>query len=163
MKRTPLARVRFQRKPKRKKTGAKKPDERAAYRKRFPHDEWEEVLRFVTPGKIDPDDIRLDMPNECNHIFTAPRRHVVPCIITLSKFSHDWFHANILVGRMLCILVKLRKGEHDIDLWRKAYGKNVESLCDHEACKEPPYRAFRNEVLGRLRILELERRRKEAA
>ena len=77
--------------------------------------------------------------------------------ITLSKIHHDFFHRHIDVGRMLSILVKLRKSEHDLELWRKAYGMNPAILCDRSACLLPQYSAFRAEVIERLRVLELER------
>lgn len=161
MKRTPLARVRFQRKPKRKKAGPKQPDERKAYKERFPEDEWRTILGITQPAA--DDDPRRWMPNEINHIWTNPRRHVVPCIITLSKINHDFFHRNLDVGRMLSMLVKCSKGEADLELWNKAFGKNVCVICDRPACMEPQYEQFRLQLIGWLAVLATELEEEEAA
>lgn len=50
------------------------------------------------------------------------------------EYGHDWFHANLTAGRVLCMLVKCLKGEADIEFWTAASGKQVvtcvESLGD---------------------------------
>ena len=132
----------------------KQPDERLAYRDSNPMDEWNEWLGFAPLVKIAAYDYRLSMPLECNHLFTSPRRHVVPCIIMLSKINHDWFHENIAVGRMLCMVVKCRKGEADLDMWNRCYGKNVESILDEPGCLDERYAAFRSECIERLKQLK---------
>lgn len=91
--------------------------------------------------------MRARMPAELNHIFTNPRRDVTAAVITLSKLSHDWFHANIKVGRMLCMLVKFRKGEADVELWDLAYGKRAISLLSEPECLDSRYERFRNELI----------------
>lgn len=66
------------------------------------------------------------MRPEINHIFSQPRRDLVPVLITLSKINHDTYHQRIQEGRVLCLLVKFIKGEQDLELWDKAFGKSVE-------------------------------------
>ncbi len=144
MKRSPMRRARKNRRR------IKQPDERAAYREAWPHDEWDLILGFEPPIDVLASDMRRFMAPELNHLWTNPRRHLVPCIITLSKINHDWFHENIDIGRMLCMLVKLRKGEADLALWRKCYGKNVETVLDEPRCLDERYAAFRAECLERL-------------
>lgn len=101
---------------------------RDGYRMCNPYDEWDLWLDFC-PEDVEPvaaDDMRRRMPNELNHIMTNPRVDRAPLLITLSKTSHDFFHANLQEGRVLCLLVKFIKGEQDLELWNKAFGKSVE-------------------------------------
>ncbi len=133
------------------------PGFRRDYKEANPDDEWNQWLGFSIP--TGPDDSRWFMPNELNHLATNPRRDALPFVITLSKRHHDWFHENINAGRVLCLLVKCRKGEDDLAGWNKALGKNVLGWVKCLDFWNADYHwmlAYRDELL--VRLLELERR-----
>ena len=136
---SPLKRTPFKRKPQKAKATSGKPKRpkrpipmhhhkptRDAYKAENPRDEWDEHLFIPERGQYPI--LSQMFPNEVNHIFTNPKRDKWPILITLSKLNHDWFHANIQAGRILCLLVKCLKGEADLELWNLAYGKNVAAL-----------------------------------
>ena len=145
------------------------PSLRRAYMEANPENEWKKYLGFtfaVEPDASDPRqsrDARLDMPDELNHLFTNPRRDLIPLVIRLTKIDHDWFHDHIDAGRVLCMVAKFRKGEADVALWSVAAGSKdkprpihswVESL-DFTAPEDRWLLRYRDELL--VRLLELER------
>lgn len=132
MKRSPLKRTAMKRK--RKTPRGQNPELRKQYRDENPTCEWEyhfpELHYFI--GR--PVDMRKIMALEVNHIWSRSHGDDWSGMITLSKYAHDWFHANLTAGRVLCLLVKYRKREDNIEFWEKASGKSfkswVESLGD---------------------------------
>lgn len=66
---------------------------------------------------------RCKTPSEIHHIFSVRRRlDLLSVIINLSKPAHDWCHRNPVEGRVLCLLVKARKGELRETELKKASG-----------------------------------------
>lgn len=53
--------------------------------------------------------------DECNHIFTNPRRDLRSNLINLSRHAHQAFHHDLRLGRMLCLLAKSRRAERTGD------------------------------------------------
>lgn len=55
---------------------------------------------------------RSKVATDINHIFRRQSNEITN-IIHLSRPAHDWFHAYPADGRIMCLLVKARKGELD--------------------------------------------------
>ncbi len=123
MKRSPIARRSQLRRSAMKRTRKtprhQDPDFRREYKLRNREDEWTRRLGIKLGLNIK---LEGEWPEECNHIWTAPRRDGLPYIITLSKRHHLWFHAHIDAGRVLSMLVKCLKEEADIAAWGVAAG-----------------------------------------
>lgn len=56
-----------------------------------------------------PSEVRFT--HDVNHIFTNPRRDLRSNFMSMLRGSHDWFHANLHAGRVVCVLTKLIKAE----------------------------------------------------
>lgn len=70
-----------------------------------------------------PAKFRCKKPSEVHHIFSVRRRlDLLSVIINLSQQAHLWCHENPIEGRILCLLVKARKEELDVEEIRKASG-----------------------------------------
>lgn len=70
-----------------------------------------------------PAKFRCRKPSEIHHIFSVRRRlDLLSVIINLSQQAHLWCHENPIEGRILCLLVKARKEELDVEEIRKASG-----------------------------------------
>lgn len=71
-----------------------------------------------------PQKFRNRNPSEVHHIFSVRRRwDLLSNIIHISHESHvSWCHAFPIDSRILCLLVKARKGELDHEEIRKASG-----------------------------------------
>lgn len=53
---------------------------------------------------------------DVNHIFSFGRRPDLKAnLISLSRSAHRFFHANLKIGRLLCLLAKCRKAERTGD------------------------------------------------
>lgn len=74
-------------------------------------DEWAFYLGLVAKGgKLLPTMISTEIPScDPNHIFVPPRLDVWSNLIALSREAHNYFHANLPIGRTLSVLAKLRK------------------------------------------------------
>lgn len=70
-----------------------------------------------------PAKFRVKTPYAIHHIFSVRRRlDLLSVIIHLSDAAHLWCHENPIEGRILCLLVKCRKGEMDVGEIRQASG-----------------------------------------
>ena len=83
-------------------------------------DEWWTWLEFRPQEVREAEATIRTKQYETNHIFTAPRRDLVACLIRLRGDSHDYFHRRIKAGRVLSMAAKARKGESDLAVWRQA-------------------------------------------
>lgn len=92
------------------------------------------------------DSIRIDLGNrrvedwqpEIHHIWGghAHRWDIVPNLIALSKPAHAYCHLMPQHGRIVCLWVKLWKGELDRELWRECMGFDPIGILDHFDAKE---------------------------
>lgn len=116
LRRTPMKRSR-------KTPKGQQPNLRQAYREANPTCEWEIHFPGIETYIGRPVDMRKHMPPECHHIWTRSRGDNWAGLIVVSKYVHDWCHANATAGRVLSLLVKCRKGEVDLAFWQKASGR----------------------------------------
>ncbi len=127
---------------------------RINYKYDNPEDEWVKHLSF-RPSAAPKDDMRWRLPNELNHIFTNPRIDKTPLVITNDKVNHDFFHEHIHEGRVLCLLVKCRKREDDLDLWDRCFGSfsKPKSVLGWLECLEvsAPIKPYLDELVSYLR------------
>lgn len=125
LRRTLLKRTRMKRT--RKTPRHQNPELRREYREANPECEWGYHFPTLHYSIGSPVDMRRVMAPEVNHIWSRSHGDDWSGLITLSKYAHDWFHANLTAGRILCMLVKCEKGESDIEFWSKASGKRIVS------------------------------------
>lgn len=110
MKRTELKRKSpMKRKPAKKN---KVPGLAAEYKADFPYDEWfhefgMELQQYI--GRINWNEAL-----ETNHIWTNPRVDRLSNFVNLGGTNHRFFHKHTTTGRILCLIVKLKKGEAEI-------------------------------------------------
>lgn len=92
----------------------------AAYRKANPVCELSSFTMIPPP-------FRCRTPSQIHHIFSVRRRwDLLSVIIHLSEVKHQWCHLHPVEGRILCLLVKARKGELDRGEIYKASGMYLE-------------------------------------
>lgn len=123
------------------------------YKAEFPYDEWyhefgDELQQHI--GQIPLTD-RL----ETNHIFTNPRVDRWSNFMNLGETNHRWFHEHALSGRVLCLVVKLRKGEAEVKWYEKH--RRIPSLLSLVESMEPHFenvawmRPYWEELASRLK------------
>jgi hypothetical protein len=95
------------------------------YRESNPDCEWAYQFPGIETYIGRPVDMRQWMKPQCHHIFGRSNGDNWSGLITLSKYAHDWAHANGVAGDILCMLVKFRKREVDLVFWQKASGKQI--------------------------------------
>lgn len=99
---------------------------------------------------------------ELNHIFGGcnTRPDYWSNFIRMLKPGHDWFHANLSAGRMVCILTKLLKRaendpeEFDPEEVRLSSGKFIGGIIINYEFKCPLLNRLNREALDRLAALE---------
>jgi len=133
-------------------------DLRAAYLTLYYYDEWRfELGVVVIGGKLWTEESGKYV-DACdpNHIFSLNQRPDFEAnLISLTRESHDWFHAHLREGRVLCVLSKLKKSERrgevfDIEAINKAAGKSVLGTIDGYEFTDERMRLWQMECVGRL-------------
>jgi hypothetical protein len=96
-------------------------------------------------------------PDDMNHIWTNPRRDLRSNLINLTRRAHQAFHANLNLGRMLCMVAKARKAERmgepkefDIQELNLCSGKHVLGWIESHDFAEHWAQKLRAELIGRI-------------
>lgn len=141
----------------------------ADYCERFDYDEplyWLGV-RLTSRGLLIECERNVDHGNdfdrrlELNHVWTNPRADIRSNFCRMLKPGHDWFHANLSAGRMICVLTKLRKmesigepEEFDLTNLNATFGRFVDGCIANYRFVDPLLVRLNDECLERLHRLQ---------
>ena len=102
---------------------------RRAYREANQHCEVEAFLAAIKGWKPTFTDAL-----ETHHLVGGSGRvDVVSNLLVVSHINHSWIEGNPVDGRIVCAVIKQRKGELDADSYRELFGQSLAGwLADHE-------------------------------